>query len=159
MKFVLNKLKLIEKDKLYETRVIEYEEEREGIKGSYEEYVALSARFIDKALSLLKTKVAKNWSRFDHFLEIIYSFAVESYQDSFKSGLLNNLPAQELSSDDQLIGLKFLANNSFILKACDFVLGKKSPLIIHGEKRIEMGGYNSPNFTPIIKLITMIVTL
>ena len=36
-----------------------------------------------KALSLLKTKAAKNWAKFDYFLEIIHSFALETAQDSF----------------------------------------------------------------------------
>lgn len=47
----------------------------------------------------------------------------------------------------------------FIEKACDFLLGKKSPLSTPGEKRIEMGGsFNSPNFSPVIKLVTKMIT-
>ncbi len=64
MKFVLNKLKVIEKDRLYEQRTVEYEDDK-GEKDTYQEYVALSSRFIHKALSLFKTKAAKNWSKFD----------------------------------------------------------------------------------------------
>lgn len=44
------------------------------------------------------------------------------------------------------------------MKASDFILGKKSPLYLAGEKRVEMGGYNAPNFTPIVKLITEMIS-
>lgn len=49
--------------------------------------------------------------------------------------------------------------NKFIEKACDFLLGKKSPLCSPGEKRYEMGGsFTQPNFSPIIKLVTKMIT-
>jgi hypothetical protein len=35
---------------------------------------SLVARFIMKCLSLLNTQVAKNWSRFDIFFEVLYAF-------------------------------------------------------------------------------------
>jgi hypothetical protein len=44
-------------------------------------------------------------------------------------------------------------------KACDFILGKKSPLVQIGEKRHEMGGsFSTPNFTPIIRLVIKMVS-
>ena len=78
IKFVLNKLKVIEKDYLYETRKVSIINDKIEAE-EHDEYVALSARFIQKALSLLKTKVPKNWTRFEYFLETIYSFAVETH--------------------------------------------------------------------------------
>ena len=48
---------------------------------------------------------------------------------------------------------------SFVERAFDFILGKKSPLCYPGEKRVEMGGsFTQPNFTPLIKLVTKIFT-
>ena len=41
-----------------------------------EEHVALSARFVSKALNLLNSQVAKNWSRFENFLEVLQVFAL-----------------------------------------------------------------------------------
>jgi hypothetical protein len=117
----------------------------------------LSARFIDKALGLLKTKVAKNWSRFDHFLDLIHSFAMDSFEDSFIKTQPVKLDVQPKPLDE-LVGLLFLAREQFILKACDFILGKKSPLVLPNEKRVEMGGYNAPNFTPFVKLITTMIS-
>jgi hypothetical protein len=47
----------------------------------------------------------------------------------------------------------------FVERACDFMLGKKSPLCQPGEKRQEMGGtFSSPNLTMVIKLLTKILT-
>lgn len=48
---------------------------------------------------------------------------------------------------------------NFVERACDFMLGKKSPICAPGEKRIEMGGsFTQPNFTSLIKLLTVILT-
>jgi hypothetical protein len=84
-----------------------------------------------KALSLLKTRASKNWAKFDHFLETIYSFAVETYHDQFiktpaNIKLLENDP---VDPEQKKIGLEFLADNNFILRACDWILGRKSPLV------------------------------
>jgi hypothetical protein len=49
--------------------------------------------------------------------------------------------------------------NKFIERACDFILGKRSPLMQSGEKRYEMGGsFSSPNFSPFIKLVTRMIS-
>lgn len=49
--------------------------------------------------------------------------------------------------------------NNFFERACDFILGKKSPLVQPGEKRFEMGGsYSSPNFSAVTRLITKMLT-
>jgi hypothetical protein len=49
--------------------------------------------------------------------------------------------------------------NKFIERACDFILGKRSPLMQAGEKRYEMGGsFSSPNFSPFIKLVTRMIS-
>lgn len=58
-----------------------------------------------------------------------------------------------------MIGLEFYFKNKFIERACDFLLGGKSPLNTPGEKRYEMGGsFTSPNFSPIIKLLVKMLT-
>ena len=58
-----------------------------------------------------------------------------------------------------MIGLEFFYKNKFVEKACDFLLGKKSPLCSPSEKRFEMGGsFSQPNFSPLIKLITSMIS-
>lgn len=54
------------------------------------------------------------------------------------------------------IGLRWMFAEHFIEKAGDFILGKKSPLWNSTENRAElsMGGYNPPNFGPLVGLIT-----
>lgn len=74
LKYVVNTLKVSEKDYLYEIEKIETTGEN-GEKTFIQRPKALSARFIHKCFSVLNTQVAKNWSRFDNFLELLYSFA------------------------------------------------------------------------------------
>jgi hypothetical protein len=51
-----------------------------------------------------------------------------------------------------------LFRQGFIGKACDFLLGRKSPMASPNEKRYEMGGsYSSPNFSSLIKLISRMI--
>jgi len=49
--------------------------------------------------------------------------------------------------------------NHFVSKACDFILGKKSPLWNENVDRVEMslGGYNPPNFGPLIILLSKMI--
>jgi hypothetical protein len=56
-------------------------EDDKGEKVSAKRHKALSARFIMKAMSLLNTKVAKNWSRFDQFHDVLYNFALAGVSD------------------------------------------------------------------------------
>ena len=96
-----------------------------------------------KCLSLLNTQVAKSWSRFDQFLDILLTFGC----------------GEEGKEDENLIGLEFFMNVKFVERVCDFILGRKSPLCMPSEKRIEMGGsFSQPNFTPLIKMLTKILT-
>lgn len=54
--------------------------------------------------------------------------------------------------------MEFMFRISFIEKACDFILGRKSPLCKPSEKRPEMGGsFSTPNFGPIVKLVTKMI--
>lgn len=108
-----------------------------------------------KSLALLPGYVAKNWSRFDHFLEVLLAFGVGTQPQGDKN--LEQIE-QAKPSEEEEVGLEFLFRNKFIERACDFVLGKKSPLCQVGEKRSEMGGsFSTPNFTPVVKLVTKMV--
>mmetsp|Transcript_21979 Transcript_21979/g.16329 ORF Transcript_21979/g.16329 Transcript_21979/m.16329 type:complete len:221 (-) Transcript_21979:1266-1928(-) len=111
--------------------------------------------FIEKCLSNLNTRVAKHWLRFDHFLEVLAYFAVGDLD--YKPG--EDLQENERQREMQRVGLEFCLRNHLVEKFCDFILGKKSPLVQVGEKRIDMGGsYSTPNFSPLIKVITRIIT-
>jgi hypothetical protein len=133
IKFIVQRLKVAEADILNKTETIT----------TIEQPASLCARFIMKCLSLLNTQVAKSWSRFDQFLEILLTFGF----------------GEEGKEDETLIGLEFYMNIRFVERVCDFILGKKSPLCMPNEKRIEMGGsFSQPNFTPLIKMLTKILT-
>jgi len=124
------------------------------------QHSSLVAKFIMKCLSLLNTQVAKNWSRFDSFLELISAFGcgIENIKTTETGAEVVVYPEENGQIVDTL-GLRFLLSVSFVERACDFMLGKKSPLCTPGEKRVEMGGsFSSPNFAPVIKILTKILT-
>lgn len=147
LKQVVNKLKETEKDKIMQREVIRITDEKTGEITTIEQPAALVSRFIMKLLSLLNTQVAKSWSRFENYLDLLYSFGLGLIDEKDQSQPSNN------------IGMEFLMSIHFVEKACDFMLGKKSPLSLLGEKRFEMGGsFTQPNFTPLIKLLTRILT-
>jgi len=142
IKFIVQRLKVAEADILNKTETITTTDDK-GLVTTIEQPASLCARFIMKCLSLLNTQVAKSWSRFDQFLEILLTFGF----------------GEEGKEDETLIGLEFYMNIRFVERVCDFILGKKSPLCMPNEKRIEMGGsFSQPNFTPLIKMLTKILT-
>lgn len=74
LKFIITRLKFQEKDRLFETEKITTTNENGEVTSTVEQPASLCARFIMKCLSLFNTQVAKNWARFDNFMDIIYSF-------------------------------------------------------------------------------------
>jgi hypothetical protein len=75
VKFIVTKLKVIEKDRLHEMETITSTSES-GEVTTVQQPASICARFILKCLSILNTQVAKSWSRFDNFLDILYAFAL-----------------------------------------------------------------------------------
>ena len=83
LKFLVHRLKQIEKDRLYEEEeeeieVLTFENTVEKRKRSVSK--ALSARFIVKCIENLNGFIAKNWSRFDNLLDVLNVFAVGDEQ-------------------------------------------------------------------------------
>jgi ubiquitin carboxyl-terminal hydrolase 9/24 len=77
LKFVLTTLKAQEKDIMYQNEPYEYmikndKGEDEVFKGVRPK--ALSARFILTCFSVLNSQVAKNWNKFDFFLDLLQHF-------------------------------------------------------------------------------------
>ena len=70
MKFIINSLKKTERAKLFEIETVTLTDDK-GETYTVQQSSSICARFILKCLSLLNTQVAKNWARFDSFLEIL----------------------------------------------------------------------------------------
>lgn len=64
----------------------------------------MSARFILKCFSVMNTMAAKNWSRFDNFLELLYSFA---FGDREVTGKPEDAELDKEIKEEQQIGLEF----------------------------------------------------
>jgi hypothetical protein len=144
-------------------------EDDAGKKMTMQRHRALSSRFISRGIELLNTKVAKNWSRFDQFHELLYTFALADVEDVLsllkshaeaKNGE-EEQAAKHLPKDTKAarIGLEFFFKAKFVEKACDFMLGKKSPLCRPNESRPEIGGpYAHPDLSSVIKLMIAMIT-
>ena len=140
VKHIIQYLKERDGQKLFEFEVIV---QKDGTK--IQQPASLCSQFIMKCLSLLNTQVAKNWSRFDCFLDILYTFGCgpennDSAQKVTESGAEIIIYPDSQKTVNDTLGLEYLMSVQFVEKACDFMLGKKSPLCAPGEKRIEMGG-------------------
>ena len=164
LKYVLVALKMREKDYLLEPEDYEVEGDN-GEKMTMQRHRALSSRFVVRALDLLNSRVAKNWSRFDQFHDLLHFFAladlsdVEHLQPGQESA--KDAPSKPLDANSAgaRIGLEFFFKVKYIEKASDFMLGKKSPLCRASERRPELGGtYAHPDFSGVIKLMTAMIT-
>ena len=80
MKYVLVALKMHEKEYLLEPEDFEVEGD-DGKKLVMQRYRSLCTRFLDTALNRLNTQVAKNWSRFEQFLDMLYFLALADQKD------------------------------------------------------------------------------
>lgn len=71
-----------EKDYLYDAEDYEVSDD-EGKSMTMQRHKALSARFVARGIELLNTRVARNWSRFDQFHDVIYTFAIADVKDVY----------------------------------------------------------------------------
>lgn len=165
MKHILVTLKMQDKDIFFEAEDYEVEGD-DGRKMTMQRPKSLFARFITSALGLLNTKVAKSWSRFDQFHELIHFVILADLPD-----IAELKPVQKVgefsgagesltnTSAGARVGLEYLFKLRYLEKASDFMLGRKSPLVRENERRPEMGGsYSHPDLTHVIKLVTGMIT-
>ena len=126
-----------------------------------EQEKSLCARFLRSGMELFNTKVAKYWQRFDQFLELLYFFAVADVVDveAVVFGPPEQAPAAadlDTKTEAARIGLSLFAKKNFLRLACDFMLGKKSPLCRLDETRPELGSYSiQPDFTHLVNVISL----
>ena len=130
--YALKRAFKLDKDRLYETEEYELELEdsttKEKVTIKCERPKSLAPRFIKKALSLLNTRIARSWNKFEYFVDIFLQLAIESEE-----------------------ALEYFFHIHLVKYLCDFILGKKSPMIKEGENRTTMGSsWNSPNFSALI---------
>lgn len=167
LKFVLVNLKMHEKDKLFEIMQVpidKYDDEGKVCgKTMYPFQMSISARFITYMTSLLQTRVARSWIRFDQYLDLLFSFIVCSpdhilpndFQDT--SVWLENI---DYDNEYTKLGLEFALRNKWIELICDFILCNDSPLAdLSKGKRSQMGGLQShhePNFQPLTRLLQIL---
>jgi hypothetical protein len=164
MKYLLCRLKTIEKETLLsmETETIQVcSTNEEGVEScqNVQRPKAICARFMQLLLGNLRDRAAKAWSRFEYYLDIILGFGVHSDTDFTEMNDSNAETPWSTDSEGCRIGFEYYFKIQIIEVLLDFMLGDSSPLKQPGETRVSMGGsYTQPNFTPIMKLITTMMT-
>lgn len=112
--------------------------------------------------------MAKNWSRFEQFHDLLFTFALADVADVEPLFLSKQQTTEEAAQEAKTldteskgarIGLEFFYKLKYVERASDFLLGRKSPLMKADERRPELGGtYAHPDFSSVIKLITALIT-
>lgn len=112
--------------------------------------------------------MAKNWSRFEQFHGLLFTFALADVADIEPLFLSKQQTTEEAAQEAKTldteskgarIGLEFFYKLKYVERASDFLLGRKSPLMKADERRPELGGtYAHPDFSSVIKLITALIT-
>jgi len=87
----------------------------------------------------LPTRAAKNWARFDKYLELFSSFALYS-PDHIIESIKSEKKLEGWSADQEYaqIGLEYFFKANMMERLLDFLLQDKSPLNVGG--RVKMGG-------------------
>jgi hypothetical protein len=169
VKFLLAHVKLLEKDKILNNErepgtgpVYDKTGEVIGTLNAEEgdtQPASVAARFMDHLIMLLPVRVARAWSRFDEFLEIIYSFAAFTPEQILASGPGYTQAVPEMDSDSVKVGLHYFFTAKMLEKIGDFILEDQSPFCVPGETRPSMGSqFNSPDFEHIMRLFNMMMS-
>ena len=108
VKYLLCRLKVLEKDDLISGATEVFTEMRKGDGDEVVEHKhilpkAICAKFMNVLLYHLKERAARSWSRFENYLEIIKAFGINSAEDVEKE----DADAINLNSDGARIGLEF----------------------------------------------------
>lgn len=105
-------------------------------------------------VQLLPERVAKNWRKFDAFLDIFLSLMVFSAEE-----IDNDVVKPDSESEAYKTGIELFFVFKMIKNLGDFILQENSPYHDDTQVRIGMGGnYGSPNFSSILKLIIIMIS-
>mmetsp|Transcript_18286 Transcript_18286/g.31275 ORF Transcript_18286/g.31275 Transcript_18286/m.31275 type:complete len:924 (+) Transcript_18286:1615-4386(+) len=162
VKYLVIKLREHEKEYLYEVEEFEVVADS-GQTLTMQRYRSLCTRFMNSAISLLNYKAARNWNRFEQFLDVIHYFALCSLADVeqciFSKEELAADPEPEDPARVSKVGMEFLFKGNFIEKNCDFMLGRRSPYLYYDKSRPDVGGpYTSANLNNAVKVLIAMLT-
>ena len=104
IKFLLCKMKLIEKDDILNDVREQYTEKVTDADGKITEVQkdrpkSLCMRFINELLSVLFTRAATNWRNFEHYLRVIFAFGVHGPDEFLEDSGLSVQPTWSKDSE------------------------------------------------------------
>lgn len=162
IRYLICRLKEIEKDKILAN-------EFDVITESYTTYTgetsqrqlreprALVLKFMAMLQSLMPTRAARSWKIIETFMEVLFSFGVQSAAD-VENEYGTKLPWSR-ETDGYQIGMTEYLRNDFLALLGDFILQDASPLFRGTEYRIQMGNhYIYPDFEKALLLITIMMS-
>ena len=111
-------------------------------------------RFVVQMIHMLPERVAKNWRKFDAFLDLFFHLMVFSCED-----IENEKEKFDTNSEAYKVGVELFFKYDMIRWLGDFVLQENSPYHEPGQMRIQMGGaYSNPNFSAVLKLLIIMIS-
>ena len=162
IRYLICRLKDIEKDKIIANEfdiITETFTTYNGETGTKQikEPRSLVLKFMLLLKCQMKTRAARSWKIIDTYMEIFFSFGLQSAQDvDLEIGAKQ--PWTRESSGYQ-IGMMELCRSDFLVQLGDFILQDNSPLYSGTEFRIQMGNYYiQPDFDKALYLITILMS-
>ena len=105
----------------------------------------------------MKTRAARSWKIIDTYMEVFFSFGLQSAQD-VESEIGMKQPWNRESNGYQ-IGMMEFCRSDFLVQLGDFVLQDNSPLYTATDFRVQMGNYYiQPDFDKALYLITILMS-
>jgi len=105
----------------------------------------------------MPTRAARSWKIIDTYMELIFSFGVQSAAD-VESEFGSKQPWSR-DTEGYKVGMTEYLRNDFLAFLGDFILQDASPLFRSTEYRIQMGNYYiTPDFEKALLLITIMMS-
>ena len=143
------------------------EEDKDGKKVTKElqRPKSIAIRFFNILLSHLDLRAPRAWSRFEAYLDVIFSFATLGPEQIEQEVKDDKAQKWDSESDAYKIGMEYFFKEGFLTILGDFVLQEESPLYKEAKARPKMGSssqiYGSlllkPNFGSLLKLLVIMV--
>ena len=121
IKYAMTRVKMLERDDILNSTMEMVKETIEEKQFDVERPKSMAIRFLDMCLSQLKLRAPKSYQYFDHFLELISTFAFYSPEELADSPVTDGLPFDK-DSEAYRIGMTVFYQRDMIQILGDFIL-------------------------------------
>ena len=121
IKYAMCRVKMLERDDILNSTMETVKETIEGKEFDVDRPKSIALRFLDMCLSQLKLRAPKAFMFFDHFLELISTFAFYSPEELADSPVTDGLPFDK-DGEAYRIGMTVFYQRDMIQILGDFIL-------------------------------------